>query len=66
MADVNAVWQRFSGQLACVDEEYLKRAFILVWRERGRADQEVAFGMDAGVYSALQELDDPFPEWEAS
>lgn len=32
-------WDKMSAELACVDDEYLKRAFLIVWLARGTADK---------------------------
>lgn len=53
--DVNEAWRVFCAHLACVDEEYLKRAFADVWLIRGRADGLVA--TDAKIKRAIAKLD---------
>ena len=39
-------WVKFSNELACVDDVFLKRAFTLVWRARGDADKAIANNPD--------------------
>ncbi len=57
-------WEGFQEELACVNEEYLKRAFLLVWNMRGRQDQVTAAISSSGrVTKDLERADDPFPDW---
>lgn len=54
-------WADFNCELACIDEEYLKRAFMIVWDARGKADA----GLMPGVLKKLaadKGLDDPLKD----
>ena len=52
------VWTAFETELRCVDEEYLKRAFAIVWRGRGEADKAVVD--DGPSHECIYAMDNPF------
>lgn len=60
-----SVWEAFQGELACVDEEHLKRAFRLVWDVRGDVDKAAANVLKHDHTKLLRRLDElDKPPWD--
>jgi len=56
-------WKLFCDEMACVDDEYLHRAFTIAWNARGNVDRRAAARRGAdGAAAAIGALNNPFEE----
>lgn len=50
-------FRQFGAELVCVDSQFAKRAFMIVWLARGKRDKAVVTDDSRDTYRAIDELD---------